>query len=1250
MATTDRVITLQIKSDGSGFIKDVDASRAAVVKFGDAGTKTSSKARNLGKSIDKAGEQAKKSTKGLNAAAGAVKNLGSAFAAISGVAAIVGFTRALADIERLEGSLVTITGSAEGAAIAWEHLSDVAARNSIITSQAVEGFVKLKARGLDASEDALISYGNTAAAMGFNLEKMIEAVADASTFEFERLKEFGIRASNETDKIIFRFQGVETEVGKSAAEIEKHLIGIGNTQFAGALSRSLDTLPGALREVQSATEQLVEALGDAGLSFVIRNVIGLFSDFLKTLTAGVETFREVVESIFGINQELKDLGLAALNSELDRLLSLRRELSGRIEFMEKMGNDVTVAKERLGELNDRIQETNARMLSLSGEAQGAGENLGGDGGASLASGAKKATSELEKLEAKLADLVALRTLQGSEGILGGDFFTRGIIPTQEELDRFAEFVTILPKAAGSVEKLQAAMDKETAESIDDVRDSWGELIDALESTSIIFDDIDNDFGRVAASMIANAGLIATSIKGIQGGTTAGRIQGAGGLAVAAGGALGGTAGRALGGAGSGAIAGATIGSVVPAIGTAIGAVAGAIIGGLAGLFGGGGGGKPKEPRSFLAQGFDPGRGSGVSVQGVAAGAFGEVALGGRHVGDPAAFRQSAVQTVRAITAIDDTLAEMLTDVERVAARTAIGQTVTRQTGEGINVEQSARDRFGAVLGVLSEDLAEMFGDVAANMDIGEAGALAVAMGDIFTTVREGTFAIRDMTDPLEAVTFVFEELRDDSQSLAEALVQMQVGMELLRRLDLASFTQDAALLADGMIEALGGLDQAVAAVADFRARFFSETEIMQQDIDAAGENLGVAFGEIGLAMADFAGENGIEGFRAAFDSIKGELTPEDLALWIEAGNALGAFTDASDALADSLQRAADAEQARVDSIAGIVTGSAQAAARVGMTPAERQIQSLRIAMGRTIDQLHLLEAGEEALLAVRADTQAQIADIQAGIVAAAEAERQAKEDELAAREAALVEAANARIDLSAEILRTLDLGAAWARTQEGLGDAIGRTGQALRDAMTGFDGSVQGLESMRDAAGEFQAAAISMLQSVAAARQSVEATLSGSIEALLVGGLNPADQYEFFAQRAEALAAGLDEMVDPAEIAATVAEINRLTNAAFGVANPEQADQIREEFIAFLEGVGGVADTLLADIESRTLDESDALADVVAPALVSSADKMASAADSMDRVSERFLSAVTVLERINARGPAIVQVAVPVASDIQLAA
>jgi phage tail tape-measure protein len=95
--------------------------------------------------------------------------------------------RANADMQRLSAMLEVATGSAGSAATAMSQLQAFAAETPFTLGQVTEAYIKLKNLGLDPSVDAMRSFGNTSAAMGKDLMQFIEAVADASTGQFERL-------------------------------------------------------------------------------------------------------------------------------------------------------------------------------------------------------------------------------------------------------------------------------------------------------------------------------------------------------------------------------------------------------------------------------------------------------------------------------------------------------------------------------------------------------------------------------------------------------------------------------------------------------------------------------------------------------------------------------------------------------------------------------------------------------------------------------------------------------------------------------------------------------------------------------------------------------------------------------------------------------------------------------------------------------------------------------------------------------
>lgn len=231
--------------------------------------------------VDKTTSQLNGLTKAAGAAAAAVVSLETAKQVFS---ALVDSQR---NFDKLNSGLITMTGSAENAAKAFSVLQQFAKETPYGLNQAVEGFTKLVALGLNPSKEALISYGNTAAAMGKDLNQMIEAVADASTFEFERLKEFGIKSSQQADTVSFTFRGVTTTVKKNSEEIQKYLLNIGNTDFAGAMETRSKTLDGQLSSLADSFDGLVLAVARSGFGDAVGEQAATAEDAITALTDAI---------------------------------------------------------------------------------------------------------------------------------------------------------------------------------------------------------------------------------------------------------------------------------------------------------------------------------------------------------------------------------------------------------------------------------------------------------------------------------------------------------------------------------------------------------------------------------------------------------------------------------------------------------------------------------------------------------------------------------------------------------------------------------------------------------------------------------------------------------------------------------------------------------------------------------------------------------------------------------------------------
>lgn len=233
------------------------------------------------KKLEKTGSKTEKTTNTMTAG---FKRLAVQLAAIVSVTA---GARKLVSVARefdvINASLETVTGSSEAAQEAFLGIQAFAKETPFSLQQVSEAFIKLSALGLEPSREALISYGNTASAMGKDLSQMIEAVADAATGEFERLKEFGIKASTQGDQVSFTFRGVTTTVQKNSAEITKYLREIGDEDFAGAMEKRANTLDGALSNLGDSWDQLFLSITQQGIGDSIESGVRMAIDALDEL-------------------------------------------------------------------------------------------------------------------------------------------------------------------------------------------------------------------------------------------------------------------------------------------------------------------------------------------------------------------------------------------------------------------------------------------------------------------------------------------------------------------------------------------------------------------------------------------------------------------------------------------------------------------------------------------------------------------------------------------------------------------------------------------------------------------------------------------------------------------------------------------------------------------------------------------------------------------------------------------------------
>lgn len=244
--------------------------------------------------------------------------------------------RANADMQRLSAMLEVATGSAGNAATAMSRLQSFAAETPFTLGQVTEAYIKLKNLGLDPSTEALRSFGNTSAAMGKDIMQFIEAVADAATGEFERLKEFGIKASKEGDKVKFTFQGVTTTVQNTAQAITSYLRSLGDESgaFAGSMAKQMDTIDGKLSNLSDAASRLATALGALG-----------FNDFfMGQLDKATKSFEYLERVSRGLANIRKTEGVGAMMTTSFDEAAASATPTGMRDRLARQANDARLAR------------------------------------------------------------------------------------------------------------------------------------------------------------------------------------------------------------------------------------------------------------------------------------------------------------------------------------------------------------------------------------------------------------------------------------------------------------------------------------------------------------------------------------------------------------------------------------------------------------------------------------------------------------------------------------------------------------------------------------------------------------------------------------------------------------------------------------------------------------------------------------------------------------------------------------------
>lgn len=238
---------------------------------------------------------AKAQARDLELVRSAVRRLFGAYALFRGARF---FVTTMAEMEQLRIRLVNVAGGAQEGAAAFEAIKRLAVDTPFAIQQLTRAYIRLQAVGIQPTMELMTAFGDVAATFGKDVDQFAQAAIGVTVGETRRLREFGVVARLEADKVIFHYNGMQEAVNRNTNDIIKFLVRMGQTRFGGQMATQMDTLSGAWSNLGDAVTNLVDAIGRSGLT-------DMLTDLVKTTTALVERF----ERMQAARNQNRDAGL-----------------------------------------------------------------------------------------------------------------------------------------------------------------------------------------------------------------------------------------------------------------------------------------------------------------------------------------------------------------------------------------------------------------------------------------------------------------------------------------------------------------------------------------------------------------------------------------------------------------------------------------------------------------------------------------------------------------------------------------------------------------------------------------------------------------------------------------------------------------------------------------------------------------------------------------------------------------------------
>lgn len=257
--------------------------------------------KSIGGIVAKVNTVNAKLSENVNKVKGSLGTLPTAIGAAFATAGVVSFGKevinTLAKFEKMEAVLTNTLGSSSAAQAALGQIKDFAASTPFQVDELTESFVKLANQNFKPTMSQMTALGDLASSTGKSFDQLAEAFLDAKTGEFERLKEFGVKAKKQGDLITFSFKGQTTTIKNSDKAVQDYLLSLGKAQgVQGAMAAISETTGGKLSNLSDKFTNLKLTIGEKLQPIIHQgiNALSMMIDKLQSLVGWVAANKDTI--------------------------------------------------------------------------------------------------------------------------------------------------------------------------------------------------------------------------------------------------------------------------------------------------------------------------------------------------------------------------------------------------------------------------------------------------------------------------------------------------------------------------------------------------------------------------------------------------------------------------------------------------------------------------------------------------------------------------------------------------------------------------------------------------------------------------------------------------------------------------------------------------------------------------------------------------------------------------------------------